>query len=122
METDVQAGQLVSVLADPALLPQWAPSFADQVTGDSGVGWQVTKDGRQFTLRVVANREAKTVDYLREVAPGREGGAFIRVVPRPGGGSVVIMTLPLLPETDSADTAATLARELAALVALAKGL
>ena len=39
-------------------------------------------------------QDAGTVDYLREIAPGREGGAYIRVIPRPGGGSVVVMTVP----------------------------
>jgi len=58
------------------------------------------------------------VDYLRQVAPGREGGAYLRAIPRPGGGSVITMTLPLLPDVEPADTAATLARELAALASL----
>ena len=70
---------------------------------------------------MATNEEAGTVDYLRQVAPGREGGAYIRAVPRPGGGSVVTMTLPLLPDVDPADTAATLARELATLLSLADG-
>jgi len=62
------------------------------------------------------NQDAGTVDYLREVAPGREGGACIRAVPRPG--SVIVMTLPLLADVDPADTTATLSRELTALVSL----
>jgi hypothetical protein len=61
------------------------------------------------------------VDYLRELAPGREGGAYIRAVPRPGGGSVVIMTLPLLAGVDPADTSAILRAELDALARLAEG-
>ncbi len=66
-------------------------------------------------MRVVTQRDAGTVDYLREIAPGREGGAFLRVVPRPGGGSVVVMTLPLAPGAEQAATAATLRYELNAL-------
>lgn len=95
-----------------------APAFADEVSGDSASGWQATKDGRDFTLRVATNSDAGTVDYLRQFASGREGGAYLRAIPRPGGGSVITMALPLFPDVDSADTAATLARELPTLASL----
>ena len=58
------------------------------------------------------------VDYLREVAPAREGGAYLRAVPRPGSGTVIVMTLPLLPDTDPEDISTTLTAELAALADL----
>ena len=64
------------------------------------------------------NEDAGTVDYLREVAPAREGGAYLRAVPRPGGGTVIVMTLPLLPDTDPEDISTTLTAELAALADL----
>ncbi len=118
-ETDAPVADVLAVLTDAARIPQWAPAFADEVSGDSGSGWLVTKDGQAFTLRVAAVPAAGTVDYLREVAPGREGGAYLRVIPRPGGGSVIIMTLPVPPGADPAATAAVLAGELAALAALA---
>lgn len=108
----------MGLLADPRRIPEWAPAFADRVVGDDRAGWQAFKDGRGFALRVAVDLDAGTVDYLRQVAPGREGGAYIRVVPRPRGGSVIVMTLPLLPDVDPADTAATLARELSALASL----
>ncbi len=63
--------------------------------------------------------DAGTVDYLREIAPGREGGAYIRVIPRPGGGSVVVMTVPLIPDTEPAAITATLRDELNTLISLA---
>ncbi len=94
---------------------------ADGARSDGEFGWQATKDGRDFTLRVATNEEDGTVDYLRQVAPSREGGAYMSAVPRPRGGSVVTMTLPLLPEVDPTGTAATLARELATLASLAEG-
>jgi len=118
IETEAGVATVVALLADPTRIPEWAPAFADLVSGDPHSGWQATKDGRSFSLRVVVNHDAGTVDYLREVAPGREGGAYVRVVPRPGGGSVVTMTLPLLPDVDPTDTAATLARELTTLTSL----
>ena len=60
---------------------------------------------------------ARSTTCARSV-PEREGGAYVRVVPRPGGGSVIAMTLPLLPGVNPTDTAATLAQELDALAAL----
>jgi hypothetical protein len=42
----------------------------------------------------------------------------MRAIPRPGGGSVVVMTLPLLPDAERTAVAATLRDELNALVSL----
>lgn len=118
IETDADAGAIVALLADPTRIPDWAPAFADAVTGDDQSGWRATKDGTGFAFRVVTHSAAGTADYLRELAPGREGGAYIRAVPRPGGGSVVVMALPVAPGTDSAAVAANLGDELKALVSL----
>ena len=120
VESDAAVASTVAVLADPGASPNGRPAFADSVSGEPSSGWQAIKDGRSFALRVVVNHDAGTVDYLREVAPGREGGAYIRAVPRPGGGSVITMTLPLLAGVDPSETAATLTRELTALVSLAE--
>jgi hypothetical protein len=117
-ESDAEPDVLLEILEDASRIPEWAPAFADIVVRD-GPSWRATKDGRDFSLRVAALREAGTVDYLREVAPGRIGGAYLRVVPRSGGGSVVAMTLPVRPGVDPAEVRETLARELAALVGLA---
>ena len=116
IETDAAVAEVLALLADPTALPRWAPDFADAVTRD-GERWRAVKDGRAFALRAVVREAAGTVDYLREVAPGREGGAYLRVMPRPGGGAVVVMTLPLAPGADPQAMRATLRRELAALVA-----
>lgn len=87
----------MALLTQPNRIPDWAPAFADVVTGDGRSGWRATatKDGRDFSLEVVTNRDACTVDYVREVSPGKKGGAYIRAVPRPGGG--VVMTCPSRP-------------------------
>lgn len=121
IESEADPDAIVALLAQPSRMPEWAPAFADVVTGEDRSGWRATKDGREFSLRVVVNRATRTVDYLREVAPGREGGAYIRAMPRPGGGSVVVMTLPLLPGVDPAATSATLRDELNAIARLAEG-
>ncbi len=118
IESDAEPTAVVALLADPTRIPDWAPAFADAVTRDDHSDWLATKSGQGFTVRVVTQRDAGTVDYLREIAPGQEGGAFLRVVPRPGGGSVVIMTLPLAPGAEQAATAATLRDELKALTNL----
>jgi hypothetical protein len=80
-----------------------------------GDRWRATKDARDFSLRVASVRDAGTVDYLREIAPGREGGAYLRAIPRAGGGSVITMTLPVPPGVDVAAVRTTLACELVAL-------
>ncbi len=69
-ETDAPVAGVLAVLTSAARIPQWAPAFADEVSGDSRSGWLVTKDGQVFTLRVAAVPAAGTVDYLRELAPG----------------------------------------------------
>jgi hypothetical protein len=74
-----------------------------------------TYDGQDFALRVAADRKTGTADYAREIAPSREGGTYIRAVPRPGGGSVMVTTLPVPAAGDSAVVAATLDDELNAL-------
>jgi len=120
METAADPASVLALLADARRIPGWAPGFADAVTSAGGARWRAVRDGRDFVFRTAVSLDAGTVDYLREVAPGREGGAYLRVVPRPGGGCVVIMTLPVLPGTDPADVAATLEDELAALRGLAE--
>jgi hypothetical protein len=119
IESRIDPGVFVALLADPSHIPDWAPAFADVVTGDAQSGWHAMKGGQDFALRVVMKQDAGTVDYLREIAPGREGGAYLRVIPRPGGGSVVVMTVPLIPDAEPAAIAATLRDELNALVSLA---
>jgi hypothetical protein len=70
------------------------------------------KGGRAFSLKVRVGKGCGTVDYLREIAPGKEGGAYIRVLPRPNGGSVVVMTLPIPRDTKPESVASVLREEL----------
>jgi hypothetical protein len=118
IESDADTDVLLEILEDCTRVPEWAPAFADLVTqdGPSCIGW---RDGREFVFRVAAVRHAGTVDYLREITPGVEGGAYLRVVPRTGGGSVTTMVLPVQPDADPAVVQARLEAELAALEALA---
>jgi len=84
IESEASRDEVVGVLVEATRIPEWAPAFVDRVTGDARSGWLATKDGQDFALRVVVDQGAGTVDYLREVGPGREGGAYVRVLPRPG--------------------------------------
>jgi len=118
IETEVEPDAVLAVLVDPKRLPQWAPAFADEVDFDLSAGWQVTKDGNTFSLEVAVSPSSRTVDYLREIVSGKRGGAYVRVVPRPGNGSVIIMTLPLLADANSERLAAILSQELETLIKL----
>ena len=118
IESDAEPDAVLTVLQDGTRVPEWAPAFADVAVRD-GARWRATKDGIEFTFRVVCERAAGTVDYLREVAPGVENGAYIRVLPRLGGGCVITMTLPVRPGVDPAEVRATLAAELDRIEALA---
>jgi hypothetical protein len=119
MESPVEPRGIVAVLADPRRIPDWAPAFADLVTGGPPSGWRARKNGQAFALRLRTEKQAGTVDYLREIAPGQEGGAYLRVIPRPGGGSVVVMTVPLRPGAAPAASTAALRDELTQLISLA---
>ena len=119
IETEVGADAVFAVMADPTLLPRWAPDFADGVGGDAASGWRVTKDGSSFPVRIPVAPEAGTVDFVREIAPGLEAGAYLRSQPRPGGGAVVSITVPLPADADASGVATTLDAELRALVQLA---
>jgi hypothetical protein len=56
IETGAQVAVILAVLTDPTRIPEWAPAFADAVRGDAHSGWQATKDGREFALRIAINR------------------------------------------------------------------
>ena len=70
IESDAEPTAVVALLADPTRIPDWAPAFADAVTRDDQCGWLATKSGQGFTVRVVTQPDAGTVDYLREIVPG----------------------------------------------------
>jgi hypothetical protein len=110
---------VLKLLADASRLPEWAPAFADTVARDGTQGWKVTKDADAFEISVVVQEDSRTVDYLREVAPGLVAGAYLRVTPMVGGGSSVVITVPVV-GGDPAEVAQTLDTELATLTRLAQ--
>ena len=119
LESDLEPERILRVLNDPARLPEWAPVFADKVEHGQN-GWRVTKNNESFNVQVNVSTVAGTVDFLREMADGKRGGAYARVFPRPLGGSVIVMTVPLAPNSDPIDVARDVEQELAALVSLGR--
>jgi hypothetical protein len=118
-ESPIDPSAILGLLVDPRHIPDWANGFADDVVGDPETGWSAVKGGQTFALRAVVAQDVGTVDYLREISPGREGGPYVRVIPRPGGGSVVVMTIPVPREAERDAVVATLKDELTALIDLA---
>ena len=95
-----------------------APVFADNVKPANNTSFRVTKGSDVFAMQLLANEHALTVDYLRDMANGRRAGAYLRVMPRPLGGSVVAMTVPVGPDVAPTQVAAVIDQELAALINL----
>src|ERR1700759_5675103 len=95
VESGAEPNRLFDLLAEVENLPTWAPVFADSVERISGNRCRVFKNGEAFELEVATNVSACTVDYIREMPNGRRGGAYIRVTPRPMGGSSITMTVPV---------------------------
>ncbi|MGN6621801.1 MAG: hypothetical protein ACTHKR_12160 [Sphingomonas sp.] len=118
IEIDHEPASVFRLASTVTYLPQWAPEFADRVTKGAGDDWIITKGDSQFSIHVEADPTRGTIDFLREVAPGQVGGAYLRVMPRPGGGSVVAMTLPVPPSGSANKVVAVAKRELLALSAL----
>ena len=119
-ETDLEPGEIYDVLAEVSNIPRWAPVFADYVERVDETHYNVTKGSASFKLEVIRHQSAGTVDYLREMADSKRGGAYIRVTPRPLGGSAIAMTVPIGTNTDELDVARTVEQELAELVRLAQ--
>ena len=120
-ESDLEPDEIYSVLAAADNIPKWAPVFADRIerTGSPDEAfYNVTKGAESFRVEVILHQAAGTVDYVREMAGNKRGGAYLRVTPRPRGGSTVSMTVPIGPDTDESDVAKTVDQELADLVRL----
>ena len=118
-ECDLEPGRIYAVLAEAGNAPKWAPGFADAIEHIGGTRYRVTKDGTSFNIEVTAHPAAATVDFIREMANGKRGGAYLRVTPRPLGGSSITITVPIGPTTNESEVAKVLEQELADLIRLA---
>jgi hypothetical protein len=119
-ESDLEPSRLYDVLAQVSNIPKWAPVFADAIEHIGDMHYRVSRNGEAFNLEVSLHPSAGTVDYLREMPNGKRGGAYIRVTPRPAGGSTITMTVPIGPNTIESDVAKVLEQELADLIQLAQ--
>ena len=119
-ESDIEPARLYNVLAEASNIPKWAPVFADAIERIDHKRHRVTKNGEVFNLEISLHPSAVAVDYTREMPNGKRGGAYIRVTPRPLGGSTITMTVPIGPNTTESDVAKVLEQELADLVQLSQ--
>lgn len=119
-ESDLEPELLYNVLAKVSNIPKWAPAFADAIEYIDDVHYRVTRNGEAFNLEVSLHPSAGAVDYIRELPNGKRGGAYIRVTPRPAGGSTITMTVPIGPNTVESDVAKILEKELADLIQLVR--
>ena len=120
IESDLEPRKLYDVLADVSNIPKWAPVFADSIDRIDETHCSVSKNGETFRLEVFLHPSAGAVDYLREMPNGKRGGAYIRVTPRPLGGSTIVMTVPVAPISIESDVAKVLEKELSDLIQLAQ--
>lgn len=101
-------------LSDGSHLPEWAPGFAPRIQ-PSGESWVVGRGDVRFTLGVLAEARAGTVDFL--AASDHARGLYARVLPN-GDGSELLFAIMFAPDTPEEDVAAqmiTLETELAAV-------
>src|SRR5579859_2646541 len=87
VEADIEPERLYHFLAEASNIPKWAPVFADSIERVSDAQHRVTKNGEPFSIEILLHPSAYAVDYVRQMSGGRRGGAYIRVTPRPLGGS-----------------------------------
>jgi polyketide cyclase/dehydrase/lipid transport protein len=120
IETDKSPEAVLSVLREPANITQWAPVFADTMERIDGQRYQVRKGEERFIVEVQVYEPAGCVNYIREMAEGNRSGAFLRVMPRPRGGSAVTMTVPVGPTTTEDKVAKVVSDELNELVRMAR--
>jgi hypothetical protein len=120
VESTSEPIEIYNVLARVSNIPKWAPVFADAIERIDDAHYSVTKGGEVFNLEVFLHPSAGTVDYIREMPNNKRGGAYIRVTPRPLGGSAVSLTVPIGPNSNESDVAKILEQELADLIRLAR--
>jgi hypothetical protein len=119
-ESDFEPGEIYRILAEVSNIPKWAPAFAEAIERVDDTHHRVTKNGAAFNIEVLPHENAGTVDYVREMSNNRKGGAYIRVTPRPLGGSVVSMTVPIGPNDNKAEVAKVVDQELVDLIKLVR--
>ena len=115
IELMAEATAVFALIANPRLVPKWAPAFADRMDQSSAGQWIATKGDQQFAMTVEISDASRTVDYVRDLPTGRRGGAYIRIIDAPRSGCVVVMTIPIAKDLSADETSAVLESELAGL-------
>jgi len=117
IDVDASPDFALGVVRDPARIPTWAPGFADSIEPNRD-GWRVTRNDVAFQIRFKVDPATRCIDILRENVPGEEGGLYLRILPRPAGGSVIVATTPIVPPSDPERRGIILSDELARIAAL----
>ena len=118
IEISADSFAVFAVVADPRRLAEWAATFADRIEQFSDDQWIATKGSRLIELMIVVSESCGTVDYVRKLPTGKRGGAYIRVIDAPQAGCVVVMTVPVSPDSSPQKTSVVLDKELAAAAQL----
>lgn len=109
-----------SYVADPENLPRWAIRFAKSVAAQEDGRWLVESTAGPVMMRVDADAQHGTVDFVMEPEPGVEAVAHSRVVAN-GDGAEFIFTQfqpPGMPDEAFARQVESVQHEFAALKAL----
>jgi hypothetical protein len=111
---------VIEFLANPENLPRWAIGFARSVRRDGERWFVTTQGGGEIAVRVAADAALGVIDFYMSPAPGVEGMAASRVVPRGDGVEYVFTQVQMPGMTDDAfaKSAEAVAHELAVLKAL----
>lgn len=111
--------RVVAFLGNPENLPRWAVGFAKSIRKD-GEGWIVATGAGEMGIRIQADKRSGVVDFIMSPAPGVEGLAGSRVLPR-GAGSEYVFTQfqpPGMPDEVFAKNVQAVTHELTVLKAL----
>jgi hypothetical protein len=71
----------VAFIGEAQNLPRWAIAFAKGVRRDGDSWTVVTQSGELIGIDIVCDKDAGTVDFRMEPAPGVEAWAYARVLP-----------------------------------------
>jgi hypothetical protein len=82
---------VLRVVADPLLLPEWAPDFAQAVTPEGDL-WRIDTGAGELLIDVQVHEAAGTVDLVRPGDPARAGGARLRALAS-GEGTELLFTI-----------------------------
>lgn len=109
----------LAFMSNPSNLPRWAVGFAKSVRQERD-GWVVSTGSGDVRLRIKAEPESGSVDFVISPAPGVEALAATRVLPNEAGCEVVFTQFqqPGMPDDAFDKSVRAVTHELSVLKAL----